>query len=113
MYSGPSKHSTRYEVKWDAVAVQSHKGIRRTFWCIPSQLWGRIWSRVRLAEKEPHQKSTVLGRDRRGENWTKAGRRRRAGLHLWTQGPHCRTEQGPTVKAAKVFMLDEKQVSMM
>lgn len=69
-YCGPSKHSTRYEVQWGAVAVQSHKGIRRT--CIPSQLWGRICSRVRLADKEPHQKSTVLG----GTGGEKTGPRR-------------------------------------
>lgn len=108
MYCGPSKHSTRYEVQWGAVAVQSHKGIGRT--CIPSQLWGRICSRVRLADKEPHQKSTVPGRDRRGENWTKAGR---GGEPACISGHGVHTaEQGPTVKAAKVFVLDGNQVSM-
>lgn len=67
---------------------------------------------MRLAEKEPQQKSTEPGEGPEGRKRDQGGERRRAGLHLWTRGPHCGTEQGPTVKAAKVFVLDGNQVSM-
>lgn len=64
-----------------------------------------FWGRVRRAEKEPHWETTE---GLEGRELTKAGRRRRASLQLWTRGPHRRTEgrtgRGPTmVEEAKVF----------
>lgn len=50
-------------------------------------------------------------RDWRGESRTKAGQRWRAGLVSGHGVPHCRAEtrphQGPAVKAAEAFILNE------